>query len=54
MVAMQLPMLGNPEMAQMAITGLLKDLSLIGGALMVAGILDNNVARDPSNAAISN
>jgi len=53
-LAIQLPMLSNPEMAQMAITGVLKDLSLIGGALMVAGILDNNVSRVTRKTAISN
>ena len=42
-VATQIPMLANPEMAQMATMNILKDISLIGGALMVAGILDNNV-----------
>ena len=53
-LAIQLPMLSNPEMSQMAITGVLKDLSLIGGALMVAGILDNNVSRVTRKTAISN
>ena len=52
-VAIQLPMLGNPEMAQMATTNILKDISLIGGALMVAGILDNNIASATTEAATS-
>ena len=43
-LATQIPMLSNPEMAQMATMNILKDISLIGGALIVAGILDNNVA----------
>ncbi len=51
MVATQLPMLGNPEMAQMATINILKDISLIGGALMVAGILGNNVGGLPHQAA---
>ena len=53
MVATQLPMLGNPEMAQMATINILKDISLIGGALMIAGILGNNVSSVPNKAAIS-
>ena len=53
MVATQIPMLGNPEMAQMATINILKDISLIGGALMVAGILDNNVTSVPNGAVTS-
>ena len=52
-VATQVPMLGNPEMAQMATINILKDISLIGGALMVAGLLDNNVSPAASKAVAS-
>lgn len=34
-----LPGLGNPQMGQMAMTNLLKDTALLGGALAWAGIL---------------
>ena len=53
LVATQIPMLGNPDMAQMATINILKDISLIGGALMVAGILDNNVTSTTSEAITS-
>lgn len=53
LVATQIPMLGNPEMAQMAMTNILKDTSLIGGALIVAGILDNNVASATNGTVAS-
>ena len=52
LVSTQIPMLGNPEMAQMATMNILKDISLIGGALMVAGILDNNVSTNSNKAVI--
>jgi putative oxidoreductase len=35
---MQVPNLSNPQMAQMAFSGLLKDTSLLGGALLIAGL----------------
>jgi putative oxidoreductase len=38
-VTVHLPGLGNPQMAQMATMGLLKDVSLLGGALTWAGVL---------------
>ncbi len=41
-----MPGLGDPEMMQRSMSAILKDVSLIGGALMVAGILDNNVSTD--------
>ena len=47
-LTMQLPMLSNPEMAQMVITNILKDIGLIAGALMVAGTMDNNVEKNPA------
>ena len=50
LVATQIPMLSNPDMAQMATINILKDISLIGGALMVAGMLDNNVTSTTSEA----
>jgi putative oxidoreductase len=39
-VTMQIPGLFNPQMAQMAMSGLLKDTSLMGGALLIAGMYD--------------
>ena len=42
------PHLADPEMAQMAMSGLLKDLGLSGGALTWAGIL----ASEPRGQAI--
>jgi len=39
-VTMQIPGLFNPQMAQMAMSGLLKDTSLMGGALLLAGMYD--------------
>ena len=53
LVATQIPMLSNPDMAQMATINILKDISLIGGALMVAGMLDNNVTSSTSEAITS-
>lgn len=41
-----MPGLGDPDMMQRSMSAMLKDISLLGGALMVAGILDNNVAKD--------
>jgi uncharacterized membrane protein YphA (DoxX/SURF4 family) len=38
-VGIHLPGLSNPQMQQMAIMGLLKDVSLLGGALTYAGLL---------------
>ena len=38
---MQIPGLFNPQMAQMAMSGLLKDTSLLGGALLIAGLYYN-------------
>lgn len=40
-VTVHLPGLGNPQMMQMAMMALLKDLALMGAALTYAGILDN-------------
>jgi uncharacterized membrane protein len=51
--ATQIPMLSNPEMMQMAMTNILKDTSLIGGALMVAGLLGNNVSESSKSPALS-
>src|SRR2546421_4669385 len=34
-ILIQIPGLSNPQMAQMAMTGLLKDTSLLGGALLI-------------------
>jgi uncharacterized membrane protein len=45
--SVHLPNLGNPEMQQMAVSGLLKDLALAGGALTWSGIL----AREHSRSA---
>ncbi len=41
-----MPGLSDPDMMQRSMSAILKDVSLLGGALMVAGILDNNVAVD--------
>lgn len=38
-VGVHVPGLSNPAMQQMAIAGLLKDISLVGGALTWAGLL---------------
>ena len=38
-VSVHVPGLSNPQMQQMAIMGLLKDVSLLGGALTYAGLL---------------
>ncbi len=40
-LTVHLPGLGNPQMAQMAMVGLIKDLALAGGALALAGQLGN-------------
>ena len=40
-VTMQIPGLMNPQTAQMAMSGLLKDTSLLGGALLIAGLYHN-------------
>ena len=45
-IFVHMPGLGDPEMMQMSMTNILKDVSLIGGALMVAGILNNNATKD--------
>lgn len=37
-LAVHLPGLGNPKLAQMSMIGLLKDTSLLGGALAFAGM----------------
>jgi len=37
---MQVPMLLKPETIQMGLAGTLKDTGLMGGALLLAGILD--------------
>src|SRR5258708_1050121 len=37
-VTIQIPSLSNPQMAQMAVSGILKDTSLLGGALLIAGL----------------
>jgi putative oxidoreductase len=41
-VTVQIPGLSNPQMAQMAMSGLLKDTSLMGGALLIAGLYTEN------------
>ena len=41
-VTMQIPGLTNPQTMQMAMSGLLKDTSLMGGALLIAGLYHNN------------
>ncbi|MDF2693757.1 MAG: hypothetical protein K0S65_2140 [Labilithrix sp.] len=38
-LAIHIPGLSNPQMQQMAMMGLLKDVSLLGGALTWAGLL---------------
>ena len=46
LLTMTITMLSNPDMMQMAMTNLLKDISLIGGALLIAGLLDNNNSKE--------
>ncbi len=41
-VAVHLPGLGNPAMRDMAMSGLIKDTALLGGALTWAGLLASN------------
>ena len=38
--AVHIPNLGNPQMSQFALTSLLKDAGLMGGALILAGIFN--------------
>ena len=42
-VTIQIPGLSNPQMAQMAVSGILKDTSLLGGALLIAGLNDKTL-----------
>jgi len=43
-LTIQLPMLGNPEMQQMAIIGFLKDLGLLGATLTYARLFEEQDA----------
>lgn len=40
-LTIHIPGMGNPETMQMALIGLLKDIGLVGGALLLAGIFEN-------------
>ena len=42
-VTIHIPSLSNPQMAQMAVSGILKDTSLLGGALLMAGLYDKTL-----------
>ena len=40
-ITIHIPALGNPQTAQMSTMGLLKDLSLMGAALVISGVVGN-------------
>jgi putative oxidoreductase len=44
-VTIHIPGLGNTQTAQMSMMGLLKDMSLMGGALVISGIVGNGKIR---------
>lgn len=44
-LTMHVPQLSDPEKMQLAMVSLLKDISLMGAALMIAGIMGNNKSK---------